>query len=78
MRPELAAPRKYGASIEVETAIVGGKKMKYIPGDTTPPPRIRRCRRCNESYASDTGKTCGCWEIEYREHLEREKSKEKP
>jgi len=71
--------RKYSSPPKVETAVVKNRtRIKYIPGDTTPPPRIRRCRRCNQSYASDTGKTCGCWEIEYREHLEREKSKEKP
>ena len=65
--------RKYSSGPKVETAIVkGGTRMKYIPGDTTPPPRIRRCRSCGESYEAHIGRLCGCFEAEYQAFKQRE------
>lgn len=54
----------------IETAIVGGVTMHYIPGDTTPPPAgpmrgWRKCRSCGDEYPVETGKTCGCWSRDY-------------
>lgn len=55
--------RHYAAPV-VEVASVGGRKMRYIPGDTVAPepyPLIRRCLTCRKKYDARTGKTCDCF-----------------
>lgn len=65
--------RKYSSGPKVETATVkGGMRLRYIPGDTTPPPRIRRCRSCGESYEAHIGRLCRCFEAEYQAFKQRE------
>jgi hypothetical protein len=58
--------RKYTSGPKVETATVkGGIRLKYIPGDTTPPSAIRRCHSCGETYEAVKGRTCGCFQRDY-------------
>lgn len=65
--------RKYSTAAKVETATVkGGMRLRYIPGDTAPPPRIRRCRSCGESYEAHIGRLCPCFEAEYQDFKRRE------
>lgn len=55
-----------------EVAIVGGKRWVYVLGDTTPPPKIRRCKRCSVPYDAAYGRVCDCFEAEYREAMKKE------
>lgn len=51
--------------MKFEIAQVKGYKLKYVEGDTEPPPRIRKCQSCGERYEHHIGRLCGCFEKEY-------------
>lgn len=67
--------RKYGSTLKYQTAIVkDGVRLRYIEGDTEPPPPmppIRNCRTCGQAYEVVTGKNCNCWAVNYERSKHR-------
>lgn len=64
--------------MKIEKARVkGGITLKYTPGDTEPPPQLRKCVTCGERYEPRVGRLCGCWDKEY-EAFKASQPKSKP